>query len=727
MHATNHFTPRIDAWHTPLLNWQKSWAGWLILAIGISLIVFVVVHYLKILDLDQTKIYSDWMQGICAISATILGWRVTQHPKLNRETKRAFWLLTLAYFSFAFGALYWVVFNCIIGNQPYLSLGESFADVGFLAMYPFMLWSLLKFPTHKPETLRTRFGLDISIVALGVMTILWNFVVFPSLDKIEDGQWFSTIFKLLYPFGDCCLLIGSFKILRNQVKGASQVALLIFTIGIAVLAAGDIGFNYLSLQKDYQPGHIIESAWFLSLFLFCVSSFYQYEKASELEIPEEIADKPSENWFNSDWIIYLAFFVVSFILLIETAPLWKTSIGFTVFVVFALTTLIIFRQIFAFRETSRLFSLQYKQNSELRFLNLVQNSSDLIFVFDGEGRITYQSPSITRILGYKKDSLLNKKWLDYVHSADKDEFGDIWGGVLRNFAEKTISEFEFIKADNSPIILEGIIKSFVDEETGNKGIVLNARDITERKEAEKQIYEFNQKLQNSNQELNDFAYVASHDLQEPLRKIQTFGSRLKTKEASNLSEEGKDYLSRMENAASRMQRLIIDLLGFSRLNTQIKPFQTVELNQIASEVLSDLEVKIEETKAKVTLGKLPVLEAEPTQMRQLIQNLVGNALKFQQLDQIPEIEIYSETIDSQNCRLIVKDNGIGFEEKMLDKIFAVFQRLHGRGEYEGSGVGLAVCRKIAERHNGNITAQSSLGSGAKFIVTLPLKQNQPSA
>lgn len=723
MDATNHLTPRIDAWHTPLLNWQKSWSGWLILAIGISLIVFVVVHYLKILDLDQTKIYSDWMQGICAVSATILGWRVTQHPNLNHETKWAFWLLTLAYFSFAFGALYWIIFNCIIGNQPYLSLGESFADVGFLAMYPFMLWSLLKFPTHKPETLGTRFGLDISIVALGVMTILWHFVVFPSLDKIEEGQWLSTIFKLLYPFGDCCLLIGSFKILRNQVKGASQVALMIFTSGIAVLAIGDIGFNYLSLQKNYQPGHIIESAWFLSLFLFCVSSFYQYEKASEKENSEEISVKLNSNWFNSDWIIYLAFFVVSFILLIETAPLWKTNIGFTVFVVFALTTLIIFRQIFAFRETSRLFSLQYKQNSELRFLNLIQNSSDLIFVFDGEGKITYQSPSITRILGYGENSLLGRKWIDFVHSENKDEFKTL---LHNKFDEKKFSEFQFIKADNSSIILEGIIKSFVDEETGEKGTVLNARDITERKAAERQIHEFNQKLQKSNQELNDFAYVASHDLQEPLRKIQAFGSRLKAKEEAKLSPEGKDYLGRMENAASRMQRLIVDLLGFSRLNTQIKSFETVDLNQIASEVLSDLEVKIEETKAKVRLGKLPILEAEPTQMRQLIQNLVGNALKFQQPNQVPEVEIYSETIDSQNWQLIVKDNGIGFEEKLLDKIFAVFQRLHGRGEYEGSGVGLAVCRKIAERHGGQITAQSSPGNGAKFIVTLSLKQSQQS-
>ncbi len=731
MSAINQPDLQTETRSNPLRNWQKSFSGWLVLTIGVSLLTFVIVHQLELLNISQTKIYSDWMQGFCAVAATFLGWRVTRHKNLDKQTKNTFQLLTGAYFAFACGAFYWIVFNCILGHQPYISLGESFADVGFLAMYPLMISALFKFPTYKNEKLGTKFGLDVAIVAFGVMTVLWHFVVYPSLDKIDDGQWFSAIFKLLYPFGDCCLLVGSFKLLRNRAKGASQPALFVFSAGIAVLAAGDIGFNYLSLQKDYQPGHLIEGTWFLALFLFCLSSYYQYESASIKKKTKEAKVELKENWFDSELVTYSSVLIVSFILLIEASPYWATKIGFTVFAAFGLTGLIIARQIFALKENSRLFALQYKQNSELRFMSLIQNSSDLIFVFDGRGLIKYQSPSITRILGYKEGEMLNKLSIQYIHPEDVKGMTEDFMSFFQNPHKSVSRECRVLKTDGSWIILEGIVKLFVDEETGKPGIVLNARDVTERKEAEKKIAEFNLKLQQSNRELNDFAHIASHDLQEPLRKIQAFGSRLRTKDEANLSDNGKDYLERMENAANRMQTLIIDLLGFSRLTRQVQHFSQTDLNQIAEEVLSDLEVKIEETKAEIVIKNLPVIDAEPTQMRQLFQNLIGNALKFQQPNHHPKIEISAckistdDVLQTDMCRIIVKDNGIGFEEKSIEKIFAVFQRLHGRSEYEGSGVGLAVCRKIAEHHNGQITAKSSLGNGAEFIVTIPFTQPKP--
>lgn len=253
----------------------------------------------------------------------------------------------------------------------------------------------------------------------------------------------------------------------------------------------------------------------------------------------------------------------------------------------------------------------------------------------------------------------------------------------------------------------------------------------ERKRVEDQLRIFNDKLQQSNRELQDFAYVASHDLQEPLRKVQAFSDRLRTKYSDKLEGDGLDYLERMRSAANRMQLLIQDLLTFSRVSTQAQPFTSVNLKTIADEVLSDLEVKIEETGATVELKDLPMIDADAIQMRQLLQNLVGNALKFRQMGNAPVISISSQTLSANGngigkcCQIVVKDNGIGFDEKYTDKIFAVFQRLHGRAEYEGSGVGLAICRKIVERHNGTITAQSAPGEGASFSFILPLKQNDP--
>jgi light-regulated signal transduction histidine kinase (bacteriophytochrome) len=246
---------------------------------------------------------------------------------------------------------------------------------------------------------------------------------------------------------------------------------------------------------------------------------------------------------------------------------------------------------------------------------------------------------------------------------------------------------------------------------------------------------YSQELARSNAELQQFASVASHDLQEPLRKIQAFGNRLKDKYGETLADQGRDYLDRMQNAAGRMQALIDDLLILSRITTKAQPFIPVNLTQVTQEVLSDLEVRIQQTGARVEVGELPTIHADPVQMRQLLQNLISNALKFHRDGEPQIVKIYSrqlvtpegnQPIESspvpELCQIIVEDNGIGFDEKYLDRIFNVFQRLHGRSEYEGTGMGLAICRKIAERHGGTITAKSTPGEGATFIVTLPLKQ-----
>ncbi|MBW4605492.1 MAG: PAS domain-containing protein [Calothrix sp. FI2-JRJ7] len=234
-----------------------------------------------------------------------------------------------------------------------------------------------------------------------------------------------------------------------------------------------------------------------------------------------------------------------------------------------------------------------------------------------------------------------------------------------------------------------------------------------------------QELTRSNEELQQFAFIASHDLQEPLRKIKAFGDRLKSTCNENLSVQGRDYLERMQNAAGRMQALIEDLLALSRVTTRAQPFVPVDLSQIAYEVLSDLEETIAQASGRIELGDLPTINADPLQMRQLLQNLIGNALKFHRPKLAPIVNIYSEIITQKNIhmyQLVVQDNGIGFDEKYCDRIFQVFQRLHGRSEYDGTGIGLAICRKIVERHQGSIIAKSQPGQGAKFIVMLPISK-----
>lgn len=232
-----------------------------------------------------------------------------------------------------------------------------------------------------------------------------------------------------------------------------------------------------------------------------------------------------------------------------------------------------------------------------------------------------------------------------------------------------------------------------------------------------------EELARSNAELDQFAQVASHDLQEPLRKIRTFTDRLSTLEAERLSERGADYLARANRAAERMQNLVQDLLRFSRVSTKPRPFAPVDLDVTIADVLEDLSVEIEAAGAKVSVARLPTISGDALQLRQLLLNLVSNALKFRREGVTPQVTVSAEVGDGL-LRLAVADNGIGFEEQYSKRIFGVFERLHGRQEYEGTGIGLALCQKIAVRHGGQISARATPGEGATFTVTLPVAHRE---
>lgn len=228
-------------------------------------------------------------------------------------------------------------------------------------------------------------------------------------------------------------------------------------------------------------------------------------------------------------------------------------------------------------------------------------------------------------------------------------------------------------------------------------------------------------LERSNVALQEFASIASHDLQEPLRKVRAFGDRLVSAHSEGLDDRGKDYLGRMQNAAHRMQSLIDALLNYSRVTSTARPFERVDLNEVITEVLGDLSFRIEQAGATVEVGDLPTMDADEVQMRQLFQNLIANATKFAREDVPPVVKVEGELKDG-NVELRVADNGIGFEQHYADQIFRPFERLHGRSAYEGTGMGLAICRKIVERHGGRISARSTPGEGTTFIIRTPSTQ-----
>lgn len=239
-------------------------------------------------------------------------------------------------------------------------------------------------------------------------------------------------------------------------------------------------------------------------------------------------------------------------------------------------------------------------------------------------------------------------------------------------------------------------------------------------EVNEELVAYSKRLEMLKNELREFAFVASHDLREPLRKIQTFGNMLTRKYSSDLAAEGQDYVARMINAAKRMSELLDSLLSYSRVTSRANPFQPVNLTTVARDVVSDMEFAIKKAGGRVEIAELPLIDADPVQIRQLLQNLISNSIKYRKDNEKPVIRIHGHTIETL-CEVFIEDNGIGFEAQYADRIFRPFQRLHRRDEnYEGTGIGLAICRKIVEHHGGSIRAESTPGEGATFIVQLPV-------
>jgi PAS domain S-box-containing protein len=377
--------------------------------------------------------------------------------------------------------------------------------------------------------------------------------------------------------------------------------------------------------------------------------------------------------------------------------------------------------------TERLEAAEALRKSEERFKFVARATNDAIRDWDLLTDRVWWNDTFYETFGYRADEMGPgpESWAGRIHPDDAERVShgvrELFGGGRDGWSD----EYRFRRADGSYAIVFDRGHVVRDDGGGAVRLLGSMMDITERKQAETKLAVYATRLERSNRELQDFASVASHDLQEPLRKIRAFGDRLAAKWGGSMGDAGADYIRRMQSAAGRMQTLINDLLMFSRVESKALPFAEVDLNRVAREVIADLEVHVEQAGATVEVGPLPRVEADPLQMRQLLQNLIGNSLKYRRPGTKPSIKVYGLTSEGGPgpvCRIHVEDNGIGFDEKYLDRVFTVFQRLHGRTEYEGTGIGLAVCRKIAERHGGSITARSAPGEGATFVVTLPVRQ-----
>lgn len=354
---------------------------------------------------------------------------------------------------------------------------------------------------------------------------------------------------------------------------------------------------------------------------------------------------------------------------------------------------------------------------------------DIILWSDGLKRL-FAGNNISKLPTILKYSFFESR----IHKDDTDRINEI---VQESIKTKKPYSFEHRLINLDEVEKTVHTQGWVTTNENNELLrfIGNTVDITEMKVYEKDLKYKIEELNRSNQDLEQFAYIASHDLQEPLRKIMAFGDRLSTKYGEELGSDGQFYLSRMLDAASRMKILMENLLSYSRVSTKTEPFELVDLGLTVEGILSDLEMKIQDVDAQITMMKMPTLNALPTQMQQLFQNLITNALKFIKPNVKPIISIEAYETDFEEVslmgvpfkhnkyyKIVVSDNGIGFDAEYAEKIFLIFQRLHGRSEFEGTGLGLAICKKIVDNHHGYIIAKSELNKGATFTVYLPIEE-----
>ncbi len=378
--------------------------------------------------------------------------------------------------------------------------------------------------------------------------------------------------------------------------------------------------------------------------------------------------------------------------------------------------------------TPEIFTLQ---SGDFAYRMLVENFNEGALTLSEDGLIVYTNNYFHDLLTLSYDSVIGKSIHNFIHPESKQAFDELFkkgltgqtkGEISLFSGEKTICVYVSLTSLYPQLPTVGMIVTDLTEKKEQRRIFEE-----ELKEKADQLELQNTELQKMNKDLESFAYISSHDLQEPLRKIQMFASRIADEENQNLSESGKEMFNRMQLAAIRMQTLIEDLLAYSRSNRAIKNFETINFKEIVEEVKEDLKEEIQEKNATISDVAFCDVNIIPFQFRQMIHNLIGNALKFSKPEIPPHITIKSEIVsepsplgDTEACHISISDNGIGFDPQYSKKIFEVFQRLHDRTEYSGTGIGLAIVKKIVENHNGIITAESEPSKGARFDIYIPV-------
>ncbi len=463
-----------------LRHWLRNWTARAVVALGLLTLIYGVWQFAGMPSPRGRMLVNDAMQFVMAFAAFVATLMLSRHKRLASDVRLAWKRTALAYGAFAGAQGVWLYYTQIQVVRPFPSL----ADVGYLAFYPLMLVALLSFPTSaNAGHHRRKFILDTFSVMLAGSTVVLYFIVLPTIETNTD--FVKIGLNVAYIVGDLVLLLGITTILLRRPPEGIRRTLFLVVAGLINLLFADISFAFVTLYKLGGSGPLV-ILWVTGPLLLATASLYQFQLATDSNGNDsELSDNVFVPAFS--WLPYLAVFVVYGVLVVSALPYWNRPHGLVVFAALILTAIVVLRQITAVRENIRLHALQATRESESHFRTLIENSSDIVMIFDLNATITYQSPSVERILGYEQDSLLGAVGYSFIHPDDLPAMKDAAKLLERGKSSEVMREFRFRHFDGSWRILEGIAKIIKDDESGTAGLLLNARDVNERRALESKI------------------------------------------------------------------------------------------------------------------------------------------------------------------------------------------------------------------------------------------------
>ncbi|MEA2206895.1 MAG: two-component system, cell cycle sensor histidine kinase and response regulator CckA [Blastocatellia bacterium] len=718
----NHLTPR-SRFPGQLL---RDWGG--VLTIGLAMVTISYLSWLLFSDADDARktLITDLVQPIVSLGMTILAFRASRQTALDARTLRAWRVLAVAFFVYFAANVTWFYYETFVGQD----LAVTWADALYLAYYPIALTGLLMFPTARSARSRVTFALDAGTVMVGASMVIWYLILRP-IALAEQTSTLESVIAAAYPISNTVLLFGVAALLLRGIDKNLRWALGILMVAVLFDAIADFGYSYLTLQSSYEGGNWPDCFYILSFLLMGLSAQVQWWTAKHVAAREAgVGDQRSP----FPWLPYLAVALAYGLLLFVSYKhvhrnegdqvVWLTMGAFVI------TGLVVVRQIIALRENSRLLSERAARATEARFVSLVEQSSDVISIIRPSGRVLYESPSIERVFGYAPSEMMGRMLIEFVHPDDQAGARELVTTVCQESGARGRTELRLLHKDGHYLDVEAVMTNLLDDPNVG-GIVINSRNIVERKRAEEALHDSEEQLRQSQKmdAVGQLAGGVAHDFNNLLAVIIGYSDLLLARTDLPLNEDSQRKVEQISKAGHRAAALTRQLLAFSR--KQVLQPKLLDLNIVVGDMDKMLKRLIGEHIEMRSLLEpaLGIVKADPGQVEQVLVNLVVNARDAMPAGGKLTIETGNVLLDGQYVHthravepgpyvmLAVSDTGIGMAADVKTRIFEPF--FTTKEKDKGTGLGLSTVYGIVKQSGGSIWVYSEPGQGTTFKIYLP--------